>query len=353
MTNLLLPAIYRDEATGKPISTQSMIKTFRRCPKQCQYKYVDRLKPRALGKPLRQGDWMHKLFEAHYKGDDWQVIHKHLTNKFHNLFDEERDVLGDLPTECDRIMRSYLWHYANDPWKVLDTEFVLEAELPNGHIFRVKIDLLIEDQFGLWLVDHKFNAKLPDLAVRILDIQSAMYVWAATRMKLKVNGFIWNYVRRKAPTIPQITQAGRLSRRKIDTDYPTLYRTLKKNNISPGLHREQLLRLKSYRFEHGAPQLSPFFRRNVIERNPEMLKHFAREALHTSKRMHAYPFDQVDIVERVPDFMGCRNCSYQEICTLEAFGGDTRNLRKQRFETVDPMYYYNDDPKEEIVRGAE
>jgi hypothetical protein len=353
MTAELLPAIYRDEDSGAPISTQSMIKTFRRCPKQAQYKYVERLKPRALGKPLREGDWGHKLLETYYKGGEWRDTHELMTRKFATLMDEEREMVGDMPRTMERLMLSYLWHYRDDPWTIHDTEFMLEAELPNGHIFRVKIDLLVEDQFGLWLVDHKFNAKMPDSNFRILDIQSPMYVWAALKNKIPVNGFIWNYVRRKPPTIPQITKAGRLSYRKIETDYLTLARSIKTNNIRPALHKDWLLRLKAQRYQHGEPQISPFFQRRIIERNNDMLKHFAREALHTSKRMHSYPFDNVEIVERVPDRSCGFMCSYSDICTLEAFGGDTRNLRKQRYEVVDPMYYYNDDPKEELVRGEE
>jgi hypothetical protein len=352
MTELLLPAIYRDEESGAPISTQSMIKTFRRCPKQTQYKYVDRLKPKARRKPLEEGTWGHKLLEVHYAGEDWRPVHKQLSMKFGQLMDEEREALGDLPRTMEQLITSYLWHYKNDPWKVHDTEFMLECELPNGHIFRVKIDMLIENQFGLWLVDHKFNAKLPSLNMRILDVQSALYVWVAMKMGLKVNGFIWNYVKRKAPTIPQMTQTGRLSRRKIDTDYPTLLRAIKRYGLDPKEHAEWLQRLKAQRFEHGAPQISPFFRRNIIERNDSMLKHFAREALHTSKRMHEYPFDNPEIVERVPDRSCEFMCDYKEICTLEAFGGDTRTVRVQRYKEVDPMYYYFDDPRED-ARKAE
>src|SRR5580765_8812049 len=106
-----LPALYRDEAIGKPIATHSMLKTFRRCPKQTEYKYFVRLKPKVLGKPLRQGTWMHRLQEVYYKGGDWEAEHIKLTHKFNELFDEERYAIGDLPTECRRMMESYLWHY--------------------------------------------------------------------------------------------------------------------------------------------------------------------------------------------------------------------------------------------------
>lgn len=349
-----LSVVYHDPDTGQPISTQSMIKTFRRCPKQAQYKYVDRLKPRALGKPLRQGDWMHHLMETKFKGGDWRDTHAIFTSKFNNLFDEEREAIGDLPSECKRMMQSYEWHYKDETWIVHEVELMLEAELPNGHIFRVKIDLLIEDQFGLWLVDHKFNRQLPNLDMRILDIQSVAYVWAALRMGIPVNGFIWNYVKRKPPTIPQLLKSGeRLSARAIETDYPTLARAIKRYGLQRRDYAAWLERLKAQRYQHGMPQRSPFFRRNIIERDNEQLKRIMREMLHTSKRMHEYPFNQTDIVERNVDRSCTFMCSYTDICTLEAFGGDTRNLRKQRFEQVDPMYYYFDDPKEELTRGVE
>ena len=36
-----------------------------------------------------------------------------------------------------------------------EVEFVLETEFPDGTIYRGKIDLLIENHGGLWIVDHK------------------------------------------------------------------------------------------------------------------------------------------------------------------------------------------------------
>jgi hypothetical protein len=48
--------LYTDDKTGKLISTHSMLKTFRRCPKQAEFKYVHRLKPRRLGKSSQARD---------------------------------------------------------------------------------------------------------------------------------------------------------------------------------------------------------------------------------------------------------------------------------------------------------
>jgi hypothetical protein len=340
-----LSGLYIDD--GKVIATHSMLKTFRRCPKQAEYKYFVRLKPRVLGKPLRQGTWMHRLQEVHYRGGDWREEHAKLSHKFQELFDEEREAIGDLPTECKRMMESYLWHYKDDNWKVHDIEFVLETEFPDGTIYRGKIDLLVEDQYGLWLVDHKWHKSLPNLTYRILDSQSGLYVWAARRCGIPVQGHIWNYGVRKPPGIPELLKDGsRLSERKLDTDYPTLFKTIKAHGLDPEKYRAKLLRLKRQRYAFGAPQTSPFFRRSILEMTDEQLKQTAREAYHTSKRMNEYPFEKTGYVERVPDRSCSYMCSYAELCSLELFGGNTTNMRRERFKIADPMEYYNDDPRD-------
>jgi len=347
-----LRGLYSDPETGSPITTHSMLKTFRRCPKQADYKYYQRLKPRTVSKPLRQGTWMHKLQEVHYKGGDWEAEHKKLSRKFMELFDEERDVLGDLPVECERMMRSYLWHYKADNWKVHETEFVLETDFPDGSIYRAKIDLLVEDQFGLWIVDHKWNKNLPNLDFQILDAQSALYVWAALRNKLPVQGHIWNYGRRKPPTIPKLLKDGtRLYATQIETDYPTFRAALKAYGLDPDRYANELKRLKKQRFVPGGMQRSPFFRRSILEKSPAMLKQVAREGYHTAKRMNAYDFARTEFVERVPDRSCTFMCSYVDLCTMELFGGHTVNLRKSKYKLADPLDYYNDDPKNPEEEG--
>src|SRR5690242_9726413 len=92
---------------GIPVTTQSMMKTFRRCPREVLYKYVERLQPKVVSKPLTRGKWVHALLEAHYKGMDWKEEHRRWCSRFNKLFDEEKDHLGDLPNEIKRLMDSY------------------------------------------------------------------------------------------------------------------------------------------------------------------------------------------------------------------------------------------------------
>lgn len=336
--------IYTDEDTGQLISTHSMLKTFRRCPKQTQYKYLDRLKPKVIGRPLRFGTWMHSLYEAYYKGEDWVEKNKQLTAKFATWFDEEKERTGDLPRDCARTMRSYLWHYEADPWKVHDVEFMLEVTLPDGNLYRCKLDMLIENQFGLWVVDHKNMRSLPDHNFRLLDAQSALYVWAALKNKIPVQGHIWNYIRSKAPTIPKPIQDGsRLSKRDVDTDYPTLMKAIKQAKLDPNDYKAWRIGLMRQRYATGIVQTSPFFRRDTIEKTPAMLKQVATEAYATHVRMHSYHWDKTTSIERVPDRSCAFGCSYVDLCTTELFGGNADLLRRQRYGVGDPLDYYFDE----------
>lgn len=335
--------LYVDD--GKIISTHSMLKTFRRCPKQTEYKYVHRLKPKMLGKPLRRGTWMHMLLEDYHMSRDWLRTHQKLSDQFNAMFDEEKDFYGDLPKECLQLMESYIWHYKLDPWKILETEFTVETEFPDGTLYRGKCDMLIENELGIWLVDHKTHKTLPDHSFRLLDAQSALYLWACLRNKIPVEGFIWNYLRTKAPTLPHQNKNGALSIRAIDTDFPTYFAEIKRLRAESNLRitpeiRAKASYLKSQRFKPGELQTSTFFRRNILEKDNAMLKRVALENYRTSQRMHDYDFSEN--VERVTDTSCKFTCNYKDICEVELMGGNSRPLVKQNYTIGNPLDYYQD-----------
>jgi hypothetical protein len=345
--------LYWDEKAlngqGARISTHSMLKTFRRCPKQADFKYVRRLKPKRLGSPLKRGTWVHALLEEHHRGGDWREVHAKYSVQFSQLFDEEKDYYGDMPTEIAQIMQSYMWHYKNDPWKTVDQEFQLEALLPDGTLYRGKVDALVETQFGLFLVDHKTHKTLPDMNFRLLDAQSALYLWAARENGLQVEGFIWNYIRWKAPSTPALLKDGkRISDSACDTDYPTFYRALKKYKAeNPQFEirekdRDKLRYLQSQRYEFGKPNTSGFFQRSVLEKDDDMIERVLQGNYRTSQRMHTYDFSNVDAVERVTERSCHFSCSYVDICTAELNGANLRPLLKNNYTEGDPNDYYND-----------
>ena len=152
------------DGKGSRIITHSMLKQFRKCPLCSYFKYVLRLKPKMLAKPLKRGTWVHALLEEYANGGDWEALHAKYTDQFNRLFDEEKDYYGDMPTEIYTIVKSYMWHYKRDVWKYVANEFTMETPFPDGTLYRCKVDMLIENAFGLWLGDRKTHKTLPDQA---------------------------------------------------------------------------------------------------------------------------------------------------------------------------------------------
>lgn len=339
MPTELLPLYVND--SGVPIVTHSMLKTFKECPRKALYKYADRLKPKMQQKPLKRGTWIHTLLEWHYSGRDWREAHRALSLQFDQLFDEEKDALGDLPAEIETIMRSYFWHYENDvDWEVIQVEFTLEVEMPKVGLYRGRLDALVQTPYGLYAVDHKSHRTLPDLEFRLRDAQSALYIWACRKAGFPVNGFIWNYIKYLAPKPVRFNKNGSLSKRQGESTYDAAYRSIKAQGKDPCDYRDLLIPLRRQRYVHGAPQVSPFFRRSVLEKDDDMLKQIVREAIHTSTRMNRYPFLRRSVVER-NNGRACDWCSYKDLCSVELFGGNVQQVLKG-FTQGDPLEYYYD-----------
>lgn len=349
---------------GQPITTQSMIKTFRSCPREAYYKYALRLQPKVHSLPLTRGKWVHALLQAHYEGKDWHEEHARWVSRWRKLFDEEKERLGLDPEDIVRLMESYFWHYG-DPaysgyaWKVHEVELTLEAELPNGHLFRGRLDLLVEDDYGFWVVDHKTHKRLPDWDYRMLDEQSPLYIWAAREMGIPVRGFIWNYLSTAGITVPRVVQDGtRFYKRDGESDYPTYARRVREelakgtppvflsNPADKAAVKQELARLKAQRWVPGAVPTSPHFRRDLIEKSDDLIKRVLTAAVHTSDRMHAYDFSNPDAVER--NVSTCAKgflCSYRSLSMADLVTGNSEMTKKREYQIGDPLAYYGEEEK--------
>lgn len=303
----------------------SELKSFQRCPKQWDYKYAQRLVPKKKSRPLFLGSWIHACLEAYYRGQDWHEGHQIFLNEYNKLFEEEKLELDrkgrPLPKLVEQIMRSYLWYYREDGWQVhaIEQEFEVDTPLP-GVSLKGIIDLIVRDADGLlWVVDHKTTTTIPDAhAFHGMDPQLMLYPWAAKRAwGLDIAGIYYNYVRSRAPTVPRINNDGSLSRRKIVTDYPTLFTFLKRNGYDPTEFRDQLRPLRKE---------SPFLRRYRYPRESYVTKEILTDALATAKRIQGTE-RRIRVITR-----DCaRMCSYHDLCRAELNGFDTKIMRHTNF----------------------
>ena len=306
----------------------SELKTYQRCPKQHEYKYVDRLVPVKKSRPLFLGSWVHSALESYYTGGDWKIGHQPYLELYNQLFEEERtelDKRGKLPDIVTRILQSYMFYYKDDGWKVHAIEQHFEVETPlkiNGKVqtFQGIIDLVVEDEEGRrWVVDHKTAGTIPEpTAFHAMDPQLMLYPWAAKEAwGWDIAGIIYNYVKSKAPSIPKLNKDGSLSKRKVATDYPTLYRFFRQNGYDPNEFADILRPLR---------RRSPFLRRYRLPREGHVTKEILLDSLATAKRIRT-PHRRVRTITRDCSTM----CSYHDLCRADLNGFDTTRMRLDQF----------------------
>lgn len=315
--------------------SHSELKTYQRCPKQWEYKYDQRLVPKAKSKPLYLGNWVHRALQTHYTDGDWKIGHQEYVNDWNRLFQEERDALRTkrgkislppFPEIVERIMRSYVWYNRDEGWEVVAVEQEFEVDTPlviDGvrQKFKGIIDLIVKDQDSLnWIIDHKTASNIPEpTSFHGMDPQLMLYPWGAKRAwNMDVAGIIYNYVKSKPPTIPQLTKSTQqISKRKIVTDYPTYVRFLKQNGYDPADFQEELRPLR---------KKSAFLRRYKYPREKVVTTEIVKDALATVKKLRK-PERHIRVITR-----DCsRMCSYFNICRAELNGFNTEMMRKQHF----------------------
>jgi len=314
----------------------SSAKKFRRCKRQYYYSMVEGLETRLPSLPLRRGTWMHECLQYHYMGRDWRIAHKALTKKFNTLLLEEREFYGDLPSEVERMIKAYLYHWKDDDkdWEILHVEETFIVEHPNGHEFSFKPDLIVYDkvlkQTIVW--DHKTTKSVPSAEFRMQDLQSGLYPWGLRIAGLEVDTFGYNYIKTKPPTIPTINQDGSISKRRMDTDYYTLATFLKEYysedwpNI-PDRWKTQLRTLK------GSNQ---YFKRTKIVKPKEIENRLVEELDYTMQEMAAW-YDFMEDNDEDPwtrtMIMSCDwDCDYHELCMVELMGGDGKFMRRTKYQ---------------------
>jgi hypothetical protein len=317
-----------EPAEGGLRLSNSKVKTWRRCPKMYEFKYVMGLKKKEPAVHLRRGSWLHELLMVHYDGHDWLERHAELTRTFLNeTFEEEREEYGDLPEECERIMRSYVQHWKQDDAKLrtVDTEVDELIALPNGDVFNFIIDWIVEDNSrGLWLYDTKTVGKFMSEAFMTLDTQLARYFWAAERMGYRpLRGVVFNEVITRAPTKPEVLKNGRLTERKnLQCDVYTYYHCIQELGQDPREYAETLRRLKA--------QSDRWFRRTPLPRDAPLTKMHMKEMMMSSREIKSAV--RRGEFPRTVDKSCEWGCDYMEPCMIQLHGGDISEVIKRRYE---------------------
>lgn len=312
--------------------SHSRVKTWRRCEKQFEYKYVEGLRRKRKNKNLEMGSWMHDLLMVYMDDEDWVAAHRERVNEYNNYFEEEREDLGDLPNECLRLMKSYIRQYGKTDkraYRVIDTEMDEIVTLPNGLEINVVIDIILEAKKGggIWAKDYKTRTKFDAKDIILLDPQYTTYYDALEIMGYtKLMGFIVDEIRKKAPTLPSVLRSGELSkRRNLDTDVWTYMSAIRLHGLDPSKYSDFLQHL-------AANQKERFFRRTYIPKDPPTIRRTRREMIQSAKQMERAMSNPKRVYTRAVDNSCLFMCDYRDLCVVDLHGGDTSTMKKMGFE---------------------
>lgn len=309
--------------------SNSKANCWRRCPKQYDFRYERKLRAKRIALPLKKGDWLHQLLMVHYDGQDWKIRQRELTQKFGQLFQEEKEEYGNLPLETARIMTSYLQHYKHEDnfYKIIDSEIDVVCGLPNGDTFNFIIDLVVQEEDGsIWIWDHKNVSSFMDSTYMELDNQLLRYAWGARQIGIKdLRGVVFNELCTKAPTIPELGARGELTRRKdLQCDVYTYLREIHKQELNPQDYKAQL--------KHLLGQSDKWFRRTRMPADKKLVAASMHELAMTSREIKAASRRRE--FPRSVDKSCTWMCEYLQICRIERQGGDIKDIVRHRFDTA-------------------
>ena len=313
--------------------SNSLLKVVDMCERQYYYKGVKQLVLNRTAVQLKRGGWLHELLEAYYMHGYWAFRHDELVKEYNKLDDEQKDYYGNLPEDCSSIMERYVYHWRkiDQGLKIIAVEKVFEIPWPHGHKFQGKFDVIVEDEYGRWLMEHKSHAKLPDDDYRFMDIQTARYVYALNKVGTygEITGVMWNYLVTALPKKPQMTKGGRLSRRKIRTDALTFLKAIREYGLDPRDFKDDIIRLKS--------RSDDYFRRVPVPIQKEVVTRLVKEGVLAADRIEELERGKTPIRN-----IGrhCTWCDYQDICIIDLYGGNSKPLIKAKYHTEKPLSYH-------------
>lgn len=300
---------------------------------QHHYKYYQGLKKKAIERPLRLGSAVHEMIEAQIQRGTWEPELQAFTMEYNKLFQEEQLMLGNLPAEVEAIVTRYFDYYREDgltyPVRRRGRATELQVHVPiTGYITLIGyVDAYPQDAQGRnWLMDHKTCKSIPTEENRFSDLQLLIYDWALPQLGYpKPDGVIWDYLRTKAPSIPDVLKAGGISKSsKIDTTYDVYMNTVE----------EKLGRKALPDYEEFAQQLKgreeKFLRRIILPTPKKSMVDFVVKDLEaTAMDIHTRgPTSTVRNMTR-----DCSWCSYYNLCQAEVRGLDTDHIRANDYTT--------------------
>ena len=320
--------------------SQSKVNAWLDCRRKYHYRNVMSLKPKVPARPLKFGSIAHEVIEATAEGRDEAKVLAEIADKNRKLFREEAETYGRIAEDIAYVMRAYKKFWASDPikyvtWKKKKAEHPFEVEITSEITAKGTIDAFADMKGFRWLTENKTHKDFPNDDHRWRNLQSAVYLRISQMLGVeKLEGTLWNYIRSKEPTRPQMLQSGKLSERHIDSLPEVVIDTINDNDLNP---KDYATFIKAQ--EDNLPS---WFQRVYTPIKPKVVKGVFAEFVTVSREM-------VDYYDKHPDTMPpksighrCNWCPFEPLCRAELQGNDIDFIIEKEY-TIDTTEYQTEE----------
>lgn len=343
---------------------------FRQCEQLYYYNYILRISRRDRGAKLELGILLHKFLEHYYGGIKqlsdkgaspqqigelsvrlWMIAKDAVVKEYTPILnayissaltagdtvsvEELRDVL---PLFGYIAWRYHQWRGAYDAlqYEVIFVERQLVARLTDTITSVAVVDLLTRDRetgrVNLW--EHKSTGNVPEQERRFRDLQTLLYKFMVEQgLGIHVDGSMWNYLRTKRPTVPEVLKQGGKTGKKgemsksrnIDSDWQTYSQALLDAGLDPANYAEMEQVL-------SGKETSVFFPRfdlPIAASASVLLSDYLRTNLAIERRRKEW--EEGDKPTRTIA-LHCDWCEYKPICQAVVMGGDAESVIRFRYK---------------------
>ena len=315
---------------------------YRRCkqlwdfesPLRHNYRYQGTIKPLDFGIAIHEA--LDEFYRPRVEGYEYKTyprdVLEHLSiATFRRICDEQKkrvlDTGATLAVEVEEdfnervalgqgMLEHYFeWSAENDNFTVVKSEIEFEVEIPGiDAVYQGRIDAIIQDERGrYWLMDHKTAAQFGDTTWLDLDTQISAYCWAVNKqLGVKLEGLVYNELKKSVPKPPSVNKNGTLSQNKAArTSYHLYKQAIRDLGLNESDYAEYLEYLKAK---------SNYFRRTYISRSPAEL-----ERVELYIRMEAQEMLNPEVlIYPNPSRFNCSSCAFLAPCLAMQDGSDVK-----------------------------
>ena len=318
---------------GTPILSVSKLKSWKSCRRKYYYKSILNIRPKVTLKPFYIGSIIHEGIEEYLKNESVEPIIEKYTEQFEGMDENLQEFYGfDFPESIKGILEGYVDYWSPKDEKLIVHEVELSfgydkpVEIASNTYLRGRVDAIVENEKGLWIMEHKTCKSMPADAYRFTDLQTSLYQEALEKLGWKdIRGSMYDYIRKKVPAVPDTLLKGGLSKRKnIDTTYETYMKTILEHKLNPDDYKDILMTLKA--------KGNQFFKRAMVVKPQVLRKSFLEDAQSVANEIAWIDYEGNPTEKFYRNLgMQCNNCEYRALCEAELMDYDVDFLIKNSF----------------------